>query len=348
MKKMILKQLGLEDMMDARRANYEASNHEVPFYIWDFLDRAKDGEIELVRHYMPNMVTHHSNPETQGWFVLYNLSATGRKPDNELVVKADLRLRIAKEVPSAEEYRKQEVIEDFEEDEPALLTTSWEKYNIYEVDPELREVHRLMDTRFIPEDSLRRGVRWIDFDITPALSRRRRDNDRELVELYIEKVSADRSRMTIDLRDSAALIVQIETPFATSNGRSRRKRDAKKQTKKRQQHHTMSKSKDLCRLDSLWIDFKDLDWDGWIISPSGYQAFQCRGTCTDMPPSARQNYTNHAVMQSLIHSLNASAVPPPCCVPTEMSALSILFRDSRNITVVHSYPQMVVDACGCH
>ena len=181
MKKMILKQLGLEDMMDARRANYEASNHEIPFYIWDFLDRAKDGEIELVRHYMPNMVTHHSNPETQGWFVLYNLSATGRKPENELVVKADLRLRLAKEIPSAEEYRKQEVIEDFEEDEPALLTTSWEKYNIYEVDPELREVHRLMDTRFIPEDSLRRGVRWIDFDITPALSRRRRDDNRELV-----------------------------------------------------------------------------------------------------------------------------------------------------------------------
>ena len=181
MKKMILKQLGLEDMMHSRAGNYEASNHDIPLYIWDFLDQAKDGEIELVRHYMPNMVTHHSNPETQGWFVLYNLSATGRKPENELVVKADLRLRIAKEVPSAEEYRRQEVIEDFEEDEAALLTTSWEKYNIYEVDPELREVHRLMDTRFIPEDSLRRGVRWVDFDITPALNRRRRDDKRELV-----------------------------------------------------------------------------------------------------------------------------------------------------------------------
>ncbi|KAE9554515.1 hypothetical protein FO519_002271 [Halicephalobus sp. NKZ332] len=298
MKKMILKQLGLEEMMDARRDNYEAANHEIPLYIWDFLDLAKEGEIELMRHYMPNMVTHHSNPETQGWFVLYNLSATGRKP-NELIVKADLRLRLGKEIPSAEEYRRQEVIEDFEEDEPALLTTSWEKYNIYEVDPELREVHRLLDTRFIPEDSLRRGAKWVDFDVTTALTRRRRDNNRELVELYIEKQSADRSQMTIDLRDSAALIVQIETPFAESNG-------------------------------------------------PGYQAFQCRGTCTDMPPSARQNYTNHAVMQSLIHSLNSSAVPPPCCVPTEMSALSILFRDSRNITVVHSYPQMVVDACGCH
>lgn len=81
---------------------------------------------------------------------------------------------------------------------------------------------------------------------------------------------------------------------------------------------------------------------------AAYDAFQCRGKCSDAPPNARQNYSNHAIMQTLIHSLNASAVPPPCCVPTEMSPLPILYRDVHNTTIVHKYPDMIVEACGCH
>uniref|UniRef100_A0AC34RH54 TGF-beta family profile domain-containing protein n=1 Tax=Panagrolaimus sp. JU765 TaxID=591449 RepID=A0AC34RH54_9BILA len=313
--------------------SFQDNTQNIPFYIWDFYDRAKDGELELVRHYLPQHVIHDSNPETQGWFVIYNLTATGRKPENELVVKADLRLRFGKEIPTAEEYRQRTVIQDDEEDEPALMTTSWEQYNIYEVDPELREVRRLLDSRFIPEDSLRRGYRWIDFDVTASLSRRRRGDNQETVEYYVERVPADHVPMFIDLRESAALIVQIETPSGTTRHRSKREAKRKK-GKKRKQHHSMPKANDLCRLESLWIDFKDLDWDGWIISPSGYQA----------QSMSWKMYRYATIRQTKLHKSCYNAIIDPfikskCCSST---------IDQRNITVVHSYPQMIVDACGCH
>uniref|UniRef100_A0AC34FZH6 TGF-beta family profile domain-containing protein n=1 Tax=Panagrolaimus sp. ES5 TaxID=591445 RepID=A0AC34FZH6_9BILA len=251
-------------------------------------------------------------------------------------------------MPTAEEFRQQEIIHDDEEDEPALLTTTWENLNIYEVDRENREVHRLLDTRFLPSDSLRRGDKWIDFDVTPALTRRRKEDSNDLIEFYIKRLVSNATPMSIDLRDSAALIVQIETPETANQSRRRKRSTKKNKNRRRKPHHNQPKAKNLCRLESLWVDFKQLDWDDWIISPAAYDAYQCRGKCTDAPPSARQNYSNHAIMQTLIHSLNASAVPPPCCVPTEMSPLPILYRDVHNTTIVHKYPDMIVEACGCH
>jgi TGF-beta receptor, other len=37
-------------------------------------------------------------------------------------------------------------------------------------------------------------------------------------------------------------------------------------------------SSECCR-DSLYIDFKTIGWDDWIIHPKGYNAYFCRGTC---------------------------------------------------------------------
>ena len=48
----------------------------------------------------------------------------------------------------------------------------------------------------------------------------------------------------------------------------RRKRSTKRSKgRRRKQHHSQPKAKNLCRLESLWVDFKQLDWDDWIISP---------------------------------------------------------------------------------
>ena len=181
-RKVILKKLGLEGMSESRELREMANSRApMPLYIWDFYEQANQGDIELLRHYLPRLVAPHSNPEIQGWFMVYNLSATGRRRERELIVKADLRIRLGKEMPTAEEYHRQEIVHDDEEDEPALLTSSWEKLNIYEVDPEFREVHRLLDTRFLPEDSLRGGAKWVDLDVTPALTRRKKHDENDLV-----------------------------------------------------------------------------------------------------------------------------------------------------------------------
>lgn len=37
--------------------------------------------------------------------------------------------------------------------------------------------------------------------------------------------------------------------------------------------------KECCR-DELYINFQDIGWDDWILHPSGYHAYFCRGSCS--------------------------------------------------------------------
>ena len=59
------------------------------------------------------------------------------------------------------------------------------------------------------------------------------------------------------------------------------------------------------------------------------------------------NATNHAQVQSLLHSVDPRAVPAPCCVPTELSAISMLYIDDSEKVVLRNYQDMVVESCGC-
>ncbi len=59
------------------------------------------------------------------------------------------------------------------------------------------------------------------------------------------------------------------------------------------------------------------------------------------------NTTNHAIIQSLLHSIDPSALPAPQCVPVQTAPISILYRDVNDVIVVKTYPEMRVEACGC-
>ncbi|XP_034230729.1 protein 60A [Thrips palmi] len=102
-----------------------------------------------------------------------------------------------------------------------------------------------------------------------------------------------------------------------------------------------------CQIKNLYVSFKDLDWQDWIIAPDGYAAFYCSGEC-NFPLNAHMNATNHAIVQTLVHLINPTAVPKPCCVPTKLTPISVLyFLDDSNV-VLKKYKNMVVKSCGCH
>lgn len=85
----------------------------------------------------------------------------------------------------------------------------------------------------------------------------------------------------------------------------------------------------------------------WIIAPDGYHAFYCTGEC-NFPMNAHMNATNHAIVQTLVHLVNPSKAPKPCCAPTKLSAISVLyFLDDSNV-ILKKYKNMVVKSCGCH
>ncbi|XP_073330189.1 protein DVR-1 [Pagrus major] len=102
----------------------------------------------------------------------------------------------------------------------------------------------------------------------------------------------------------------------------------------------------VCKARRLYIDFKDVGWQDWIIAPQGYMANYCHGECP-FPLSESLNGTNHAILQTLVHSLDPHGTPQPCCVPIRLSPISMLYYDNNDNVVLRHYQDMVVDECGC-
>uniref|UniRef100_A0A3Q2U069 Growth differentiation factor 5 n=1 Tax=Fundulus heteroclitus TaxID=8078 RepID=A0A3Q2U069_FUNHE len=107
-----------------------------------------------------------------------------------------------------------------------------------------------------------------------------------------------------------------------------------------------TKTKPRCHRRRLHVNFKEMGWDDWIIAPLEYDAYHCDGAC-DFPIRSHLEPTNHAIIQTLINSMDPEATPPTCCVPTRLSPISILYIDSANNVVYKQYEEMVVESCGC-
>ncbi|KAL3887858.1 hypothetical protein ACJMK2_000247 [Sinanodonta woodiana] len=100
-----------------------------------------------------------------------------------------------------------------------------------------------------------------------------------------------------------------------------------------------------CRRHEMHVDFSSVGWNSFIFVPAGYQAYYCAGACT-YPLADHMNATVHAVIQSIVHSSNPE-IPQPCCVPTKLSPIQLLYKDNNNNVVSKTYNDMIVEACGC-
>jgi len=102
-----------------------------------------------------------------------------------------------------------------------------------------------------------------------------------------------------------------------------------------------------CQKRTLYVSFRDLGWQDWIIAPDGYAAFYCHGECS-FPLNTHMNATNHAIVQTLVHLMIPYQVPKPCCAPTKLSGISVLYFDESSNVILKKYRNMVVKSCGCH
>uniref|UniRef100_A0A8C4ZM74 TGF-beta family profile domain-containing protein n=1 Tax=Gadus morhua TaxID=8049 RepID=A0A8C4ZM74_GADMO len=103
--------------------------------------------------------------------------------------------------------------------------------------------------------------------------------------------------------------------------------------------------KSLCRRVDLQVDFNQIGWGSWIIFPKRYNAYRCEGDCPS-PLGEDLNPTNHAYMQSLLKHFHPDRVVSPCCAPTKMSPLSMLYYENGEMLLRH-HEDMIVDECGC-
>ncbi|XP_076004586.1 growth/differentiation factor 8-like isoform X1 [Genypterus blacodes] len=89
----------------------------------------------------------------------------------------------------------------------------------------------------------------------------------------------------------------------------------------------------------LTVDFEEFGWD-WIIAPKRYRANYCSGECEFMH---LQKYPH----THLVNKANPRGTAGPCCTPTKMSPINMLYFNRKEQIIYGKIPSMVVDHCGC-
>ncbi|TMW42304.1 hypothetical protein DOY81_012616 [Sarcophaga bullata] len=117
--------------------------------------------------------------------------------------------------------------------------------------------------------------------------------------------------------------------------------------------HAVTKPDREIKLDDIWFVHPKGDDEyqpfmiGFFRGPEGYGAYYCSGEC-NFPLNAHMNATNHAIVQTLVHLLEPKKVPKPCCAPTRLGALPVLYHLNEENVNLKKYKNMIVKSCGCH
>ncbi|KMQ95783.1 protein decapentaplegic [Lasius niger] len=217
-----------------------------------------------------------------------------------------------------------------------------------------KPVLRLIDSKVI--DATRNGT--ISLDVHPAVERwlrNQRDNHGLLVHVTGARARARehvRLKRAADEHKDAWVVKRPMLYTYMDDGKYERasvERILERARRARRADTRKNRRKDgreNCRRHTLYVDFADVGWNDWIVAPPGYDAFYCHGDCP-FPLADHLNSTNHAIVQTLVYSTKPNMVPKACCVPTALSAISMLYLDEENKVVLKNYQDMAVLGCGC-
>lgn len=276
-------------------------------------------------------------------------------PDSEWLTAAELRLTPSRRRPAGHPGRVQVLVHDIVQ--PGVRGVS-------------KPVLRLLDSQFV--DLRLSDAASVTLDVTPALERWSQrggevdgghggrwsaGNHGLLIETVADGGADVRAPVpdTFELRaaDRPALLVYSDDgKNSRPVGPPRRKRSpgAGQQQQGRggggKRRKDGGGGRDICQRHPLYVDFTDVGWDDWIVAPPGYDAYYCHGDCP-FPVAEHLNSTNHAIVQTLVNSMNPTAVPKACCVPTQLASISMLYLDEDNKVVLKNYQDMQVLGCGC-
>ncbi|XP_059485628.1 protein decapentaplegic isoform X3 [Neocloeon triangulifer] len=206
---------------------------------------------------------------------------------------------------------------------------------------------RLLDSKEVDASHPESGV---SLDVLPAVVRWRTAPHLNHG-LLIEVLGASEAQHNIRLRrrrreapSERKWLREQPLLFAyTDDARHRRSKMKRSDPKGRAKHK--QPVRETCRRHNLYVNFDEVGWNDWIVAPPGYDAYYCHGECP-YPLAAHFNTTNHAVIQNLMNSMHGS-VPKACCVPTELSSISMLYVDEDETVVLKNYKDMEVQGCGC-
>ncbi|XP_056153565.1 bone morphogenetic protein 2-B-like [Lampris incognitus] len=280
-------------------------------------------------------------------FHLFNLSSFGRE---ERMIKAELRW-----------FRQRHSFPPAKSDGPRFY-----KVDLYEVLDSRVAPWRgnLITSRLVPLHTHGREV----FNVTPTVSkwlRNKQENNGFLVVTtfpsgnWLESVAPSPEEYGESVDKKAYLVIFSDDGRAGRTANRAPRDNAKPDTATDYNAHrsrrrraapvfTRGRPQQSCQRVPLFVDFEEIGWAGWIISPRGYNAYHCKGSCP-FPLGESLRATNHATVLSIMHALKiARDAGTPCCVPDHLQSISLLYFDDEENVVLKQYDDMVAVSCGCH
>lgn len=103
----------------------------------------------------------------------------------------------------------------------------------------------------------------------------------------------------------------------------------------------------MCCKQNLFVSFKDLGWDDWIIAPSGYQANYCKGSCSSLYRTLDSFSSFHSHIAEEVRRKLLAETLTQCCAPTRLSPMTLIYLDEASNIIMRNVPQMIVEECGC-
>ncbi|XP_048037334.1 bone morphogenetic protein 10-like [Megalobrama amblycephala] len=337
-----LQMLNLTDQ--GPRTRPRSSRTEPPEYMLELYnrfanDRSASPAANIVRSFRNEDHTSHGRTHR----LLFNVSM----PPHERVVSAELRLHVLLKRDSRQRIGAGWKVTIFD-----MLQGG--RYRTGERDAlASKHVHR-KDSGWEVFDMTNAVQHWRKVSIvTPRLEVRienlnafRNTNERQYADLDIDRNS--------DGKHEPALIV-----FSDDQSEDRHviEEDNKLWTDEEEQMHSneiyedgsrvrRSAKVEDCKKAEMYVDFKDIGWDNFILAPSGYQAFTCRGVC-NYPLARELTPTQHAIVQTLLNLKSPQRASQACCVPTELKPISLLYEENGIVVLNNKYEGMVVKECGC-
>ena len=102
---------------------------------------------------------------------------------------------------------------------------------------------------------------------------------------------------------------------------------------------------DTCRKVGMYVSFAELALSDEIITPWGFDAFQCKGKCSS---TQRKKFPNRSTVMALLEKKKGIEIDDEaCCVPTKLAPISALVLEKNGHIVLKKFDDLVVEECGC-
>ena len=100
---------------------------------------------------------------------------------------------------------------------------------------------------------------------------------------------------------------------------------------------------DTCRKVGMYVSFAELGYSE-IISPDGFEAYQCKGKCSS---TQQKKFPNRSKLMALLEKKKGIKIDDEtCCVPTKLAPISVLSAKNGKV-LLEKLDDMVVEECGC-